>query len=474
MQLSTFNVYVADFPETGTTMVYNTFSGGFVLLGMDALSALRKADAGEALDPLEDALVDVEWFDGSVGIVVESKQAEAKSYRDWFEGMRSARKLHVILSVTFACNLDCTYCCQEEVMSGKMMAAATAAQTAAWLADRALGVGVSEVDIDFVGGEPLLNPDRIEQIVLDLRSRLDGSGISFRFGLITNGVFLTRSLVDRWAPLGLTRAQVTLDGDESTHSITRRAKGRAEDSFANIFRNIVQVAPRISITIKGNYQANTVHGFVPLLTKLHEAGMPQGARISFSPALATLGAPSDSASGSCTVSGSRPELMIALYDEILRAGFSAPDPMEMGPCGFHRRHTYAIDPEGHIYKCPGFLGYPEWAIGHVSNGLTARYDQILGVYVQEECGSCTHRPHCAGGCVATQWLATGRAEGINCEADFFERHEETLVQRKYLLAASDTVGDALAAFPAPPASIPTSPPVPVRRRGNTVALRILG
>jgi uncharacterized protein len=436
--------------------VYNTYSGGFVSLDDETLSVLKKADTGAELSAAEQALVDPEYFDASVGILVESREAEERDFRAWFEAKKSnPHKLHCIVSITFACNFDCTYCCQADVLNGRMMNAANGARTAAWLAARALEIGARHVELDFVGGEPLLHPDRIEQILVDIRRLAPEVKLTFR--LITNGYYLTRDRVERWVPLGLTGAQVTLDGDESTHHLTRVSKKKGEDTFARIFQNVVDVSPLIAISLNGNYQTDTVHGFVPLLEKLRAAGFKSGSRVSFSPALTALGAPSDAASGSCLWSGSSPELMIALGDEIWKHGFNAGDPVSVGPCSFHQKHAFAIDPEGHIYKCPGFLGKTEWAIGHVEGGLTARYHGLANLNPQRLCGSCAHRPDCAGGCVAATWIEAGRVEGVNCEIQFFEKHRDDLIQRKYALAVADSPSEAVAMFPKTTIEIPRAP-----------------
>ncbi len=458
MRLSGFNIYVTGHPEPGQTLVYNTFSGGFVNLDDATLAVLRRADKGADLSEEDRGLIDPDFFDDSVGIVVESRKAEELEFRQWHERTRSqTAKLSCIVSTTFACNFDCTYCCQSDVLDGRTMKADLGLHTAAWLAGRAIEIGATEIHLDFVGGEPLLHPNRIEQIVGDIRSMVAGRGINLVFGLITNGLFLTRDLVEKWQPIGLRWAQVTLDGDETTHSITRRSKKKGEDSFATIFANVVAASSLIDIKLNGNYQTDTVHGFVPLLEKLRAAGLKSGSKVSFTPALAGLGAPSDAASGSCLWSGSNPELMIALGDEVRRNGFDTGDLVSIGPCSFHQKQSFAIDPEGHIYKCPGFLGKPEWAIGHITSGLTSRYDGLASTNPQRLCGSCAHRPDCAGGCVATEWLSRGRSEGVNCEITFFEKHRDELIKRKYALAVTETTEEALALFPAPKTDIPRAP-----------------
>src|SRR5262249_45448312 len=168
----------------------------------------------------------------------------------------------------------------------------------------------------------------------------------------------------------------------------------------------------------------------------------------FSPAIEALGAPTDAASGACNWGGSSPEYMVAFTDEARRAGFTPTDLTVVGPCALHRKHSYSIDPDGQIYKCPAFIGKAEWAVGHVTEGLRERYDRLANYNPQRLCGSCAHRPSCSGGCVATAWLEAGRVEGVNCEIEYFQSKAlEDQVKRKYALATHDTVEEALALFP---------------------------
>jgi uncharacterized protein len=473
VRLSTFNLYVSDFPEPGTTLVHNTFSGGFAELTAPTLAALRKADGGQPLDASERELIDPQLADPDVGIVVEDRQTEERAYRAWYETRRSRTdEMSAIVSVTFACNLDCTYCCQSDVLDGTTMKEQVADETARWLADRALEVGARRLRLTLVGGEPLLHPARIERLVEGIRGRV-GDRVAVAMNIITNGVFLTRDLVERWLPLGLESAQVTLDGDETTHALTRRSKKRGEDSFATIFRNVIDVCDLIRVVINGNYTEETASGFVPLVKKLAAAGFPAGARINFSPALAALGAPTDAAYRACNWSGSQPELIIAFSDEIRRAGFDAGDPMVVGPCSFHDRHHYAVDPQGHIYKCAGFLGHPEWAIGRTSTGLGPRYHSFANMNPQRECGSCANRPDCGGGCLAAAWTAAGRVEGVNCEKPYFDAYQNDLIARRYLMSTTESPAAAVAAFAnLPPLNVKIPDPAPASPRRVT-ALRVI-
>jgi uncharacterized protein len=422
MRRSRYTVSVKDFPSVGTTLLYHTLTGAFAEVDNAA------TDAELSVDP--------SLSDDDTGFFVTDEAVDDARFQDWYDALcRRRDELSVIVSVTQACNFDCTYCCQADVLDGRTMSPATAEATAAWLVARAREVGATTLDLAFVGGEPLLQPRRIETIVEQVRRELGPSAV--RFSLITNGLFLTRELVERWRPLGLVGAQVTLDGDESTHGITRPTK-KGENAFATIFANVVACHELIKIEINGNFQPNTVHGFPALLDQLVAAGV-RGVSTRLTPALEALGAPSGSGSGGCTISASRPDLMLALRDEAVLRGFRPADMMRLGPCGLHREQHYAVDVEGHVYKCPGFLGKPEFAVGDVYAGVDERYGLVLEAVRRgsPSCTTCVNRPDCAGGCVATEWLKKGAPVGVNCEHEYFAANREAYLRREYAGASDE-------------------------------------
>lgn len=456
VRLSGFNIYVEGFPEPGSTLVHNTFSGAYVVLGNDDLELLRRADRGEELTETETAAVsDPELWDSDVAICVANRKTEEAEFRQWFEMRRSGKEMTVTFGINLACNFDCPYCSQATVMSGKVMDEETCDASADWLVNRAHAIDADSLTLAFVGGEPLLHPARIKRVASRIRENLR-DGIRFSFTLITNGYFLSGEMVDELKTVGLTGAQITLDGDEHTHSLTRVSK-KGEDTFKRLFDNAIAASRKISIIINGNYQENTVAGFGPLITKLAKAGLPQGSKVSFSPALEGLSTESNVGSGSCTFSGTDMLYQPALFDLAKKNGFDTPSLHAIGPCSYHEKHGYAIDPDGALLKCPGFLGHAgKWAIGTVRDGLNDRYDQLVNRNPQRECGGCTHRPNCGGGCVAAQWVELGRTEGVNCEVTYFDSIAAAGVKREYNLAAYGATGkiSETEALPAPKRRLP--------------------
>lgn len=457
MRLSGFNIYVEGFPEAGEALVHNTFTGAYVVIDAPSLAALRKADRGEPLTAAEQAVAaDPDFFDPDVGLCVESREAEELEFRRWFEARRSGTgRLDVMVGINLACNFDCPYCSQAQVMDGKVMDLETCDATAAWIAGRARDIGAEVIALTFVGGEPLLHPARIERIVAAVKAEVEAA---VGFSLITNGYFLDRQMVDRLVAQGLKSAQITFDGDERTHHLTRVSK-KGENTFRRIFDNTIYASRHLRVSINGNYQENTIHGFAPLVDQLAAAGLAPESRIRFGPALEGLSSDSGVGSGSCTFSGSDTRYQIAFHDHIVRAGFDTVELHAVGPCSFHERHSYTIDVDGTILSCPGFLGRRDWGIGHVGAGLSERYEQLLEVNAQRACTGCEHRPNCGGGCVAAEWLAIGRAEGVNCEKDFFDSVIEGSVVREYARATGGELPE--------PAELPREPGV------RPAALRVL-
>lgn len=461
MRLSAFNLYVEDYPTPGDVLVHNTFADSFAVIDRATLEGLRAVDRGEAVtDELRATVAELELADPNVGVVVESRAAEEAEFREWFERKRSNyTTLSALISVNRACNFECSYCSQAEVMDGSVLSEQDADTAAAWLVSRARHVGAERVHVTFCGGEPLLHPGRIERIARSLAS----SGVPFSFGLITNGYYLDDAMLDRLVPIGLDHAQITLDGDQHTHSVTRISK-RGEDTYRRVFDHTLTASRRIRVTVNGNYQPNTVHGFATLIEELAAAGLPAGSRLRFSPALEGLSASAGSGSGACTWAGSDTSLQLALMAGIEAKGFDAGHHAHsIGPCEFHDLHSFAIDTDGSIHKCPGFLGHPDWRIGHVASGLSDRYERMLRVNPQRDCGGCAHRPNCGGGCIAAEWLRAGRMDGVNCELGYFDRVQHDSVIRSFQRA----IGEPIAV----PEVLPVPPPPP--RGQRAAALRVL-
>src|SRR6185503_8223712 len=133
-------------------------------------------------------------------------------------------------------------------MSRKTMNAATADATVTFLAGRLREVKPERLDLTFIGGEPLLHPHIIERIAAGLQPECAALGTRFGFQLITNGTLMTPAVIERLLPLGLDVVQVTIDGDECSHDVTRLDK-KGRSTFAATWAAVLACAPLVKIAI---------------------------------------------------------------------------------------------------------------------------------------------------------------------------------------------------------------------------------
>jgi uncharacterized protein len=437
MQLSAFAVLVRDFPEPGYALAYNAATGASTVLAPEDAAELAATDLSSRspgdLSP-ERRLVADRLLDPDVGILVDSPEAEEAEFRDWYASVRSDKRvLSLTVSTSFACNFACTYCYQDAYLDGQVMTIETADALAAWCAERIRASGAEHLSFNILGGEPLLHPELVAHLAASAQAAARAAGATFAFRLITNGYFLTPAVVDRLAPLGLKALQVTLDGDETTHGMTRPAKKGANE-FRRIWENLVAVAGRVEITLAGNYTDKTVDGFPRLLERLRQEGLTAEdiTKIAWKPALMGADSPKGGACGTSWAEAGGNHLL-RLTDAVKASGFVPSPILDIGPCGIHQENTFAADPHGRLFECPGFVGHPEWAIGGVRDGIDlVRRARVRPDAPLSSCGGCSWRTRCAGGCLAIEWVARGKAEGVNCEAAYFEAVAPGALPRQWI------------------------------------------
>ena len=430
---------------TGETFLFNSLTDTQIVVSNDVLALMARAEAGidlldfqarEAVDQLAE-----------LGFLVESREAEDAALEAFFREVREdASHLRLTLLTTLQCNFACDYCIQGDHTDHHNGAAArmsldTAATVATWLEDRLDTLAPGKFTITFFGGEPLLNLPVVYALAERLSAACRARGVAMAINLITNGLLLTEAVVDRLLPLGLTGVKITLDGDKATHDRLRPLRG-GQGTFDRILANMTAVAPKVRLSIGGNFDVESAETYPDLLAFLRaqpfadrivkvgfkpiirgpNTGRPVVASVQTRPdgrraipltpvteSPAPLGGTCMTAAGngggtsspcdSCQVVDER---MSWLRAETRASGFETPDGLHMGPCELHRRHAYTIGPEGSLYPCPGFTGEPALRIGHVEPDLdqahVATRERFDSHAPWRACGDCALVPVCGGGC----------------------------------------------------------------------------
>ena len=395
MQPSIFNVQVP-LRESNEVFLMNTFSDAQLLVSPDVTGLLDRIKDGQSTFGTDER----ETIDSLVenGFIVESRDTEQQALRKYFTDMREdTDQLRVTVLTTLQCNFACDYCFQGDHGDYNKFAAKMSMEqargVARWIESRLDEVKPEKFVLTFFGGEPLLNLPVMYDLAERCAALCEERGVRQLINIITNGLLLTRDVVDRLDPYGLNGIKITLDGDRDTHNRMRPLRGK-QGTFDRIIENVRQVADIVPITIGGNFDESSVDSYPDLLDFLKQQEFSDKiAKINFKP---IIKAPEPAApkgmipltvvtgdgkplAGTCMTSAGAGKLssgssvcdschfvdekMAYLRDETRKRGFPTPDGVHMGPCEIHRRHAYTIGPDGSLYACPGFTGDNQQSTG---------------------------------------------------------------------------------------------------------------
>src|SRR5581483_2679316 len=200
-------------------------------------------------------------------------------------------ELHVTVLLTLQCNFACDYCFQGDHGDynkfAQKMTLDMSARVAAWIEREMDRVRPQRLVVTFFGGEPLLNLP----VMYDLADRLWGAtrprGVRMLTSIVTNGLLLTREVVERMRERGLEGVKITLDGDRDTHNRMRPLRG-GQGTFDRIIENIRQVAPLVPIAIGGNFDESSAGSYPALLDFLREQEFADKlVKVNFKPVIRT-------------------------------------------------------------------------------------------------------------------------------------------------------------------------------------------
>ena len=144
-------------------------------------------------------------------------------------------------------------------------------------------LGSPRFTLTFFGGEPLLNLPVVYALAERMWNACRSRGVAMNISIITNGLLLTEAVVDRLLPYGLTGVKITLDGDRATHDRLRPLRG-GQGTFDRILANMRAVAPKVRLSIGGNFDVDSAASYPELLALLRsEPFADRIAKIAFKP-----------------------------------------------------------------------------------------------------------------------------------------------------------------------------------------------
>lgn len=418
------SIYVKIYPcsdRPGHNLLFSTRRSAAILLNDALLAAARNGSLpeteGETLARL--------------GFLVPDAAAEREEMRAVFEAAnRSRRPFQGMVVLNLDCNLDCGYCYEGNFRGKRYMSAETADLLVRKIEAEQIGRG-RDVAITFYGGEPLLSIPLIEDMSVKLGEAARQAGVSYRFGLVTNGTLLTRKVAEALLPLGFSGAKITIDGPQEMHDKSRPFVS-GKGSYDRITANMREVMDLVPLRLGGNYSKSAYPHFPRLLDDLAQAGItPEKLqRVLFVPITPKAGSGSADLEGcACASEPWVAEASLYLREEILRRGYATPKIMTTA-CAIEFASDLVINYDGSLYKCPAFMGYEHLRIGSLREGV-GEYGGThnIDVWKKEECLDCAYLPLCFGGCRFLTLLRTGAIGDVDCRKAYLDATLETIVRQ---------------------------------------------
>lgn len=330
------------------------------------------------------------------------------------------------LHVAHSCNLSCEYCFAAQ---GKyhgeraVMSLEVGKQAIDFLI--ANSGSQKNLEVDFFGGEPLMNWEVCKDLVAYARSREAETGKHFRFTLTTNGLLVDDEVID-FANREMSNVVLSLDGRPEVHDRLRKTpNGKGSyDLIVPKFQKFAAARGGREYYMRGTFTRNNLD-FTEDIFHMAELGFDA---LSMEPVVC---APDDP----CAL---REEDLPVLFEQyeilakemLLREregrGFTFYHYMldlEGGPCIYKRMsgcgsgtEYLAVTPWGELFPCHQFVGDPQYSMGTVFDGVTntALRERFKGcnAYARPACADCWAKLYCSGGCAANAYHATGDITGV--------------------------------------------------------------
>ena len=426
----------------------------------DMIAAFESADRADVISAIaekypNEAAEDIaECYDQ----IAELKAAGELFAPDMFEPMAGALKAKtagvikaLCLHVAHTCNLNCSYCFASQ---GKYHG--ERALMSYEVGKRALDFLVENsgtrhnLEVDFFGGEPLMNFDVVKQLVAYARSIEKEKNKNFRFTLTTNGVLIDDDVID-FANKEMSNVVLSLDGRKEIHDRFRvdYAGNGSWEKIVPKFQRLVNARGKKGYYMRGTFtHANP--DFLEDIRTMLDLGFTE---LSIEPVVTAPNDPSALTEEDRRIVMEQYEKLAELMLKRDAEGkpftfYHYMIDLKGGPCIYKRisgcgsgTEYMAVTPWGDLYPCHQFVGDEKFRLGDIWHGVsnTAIQNEFAScnVYAREECRDCWARLYCSGGCAANAYHATGSVRGVYKEGcELFKKRMECAI----MVAAARELG----------------------------------
>ena len=336
-----------------------------------------------------------------------SKNKETKPFKQDQKKL-NANSLHLILlPAGEACNLDCVYCYEDHSYK-KRMNEELAINLIKFIENK----NPSELNIEYFGGEPMLNTKFIELLSKLLYER----NIKFKGSITTNGTLLNSKTLDILYAAGVKSFQITIDGSKNLHNNLRISKSKNLDSYdtvCNALRTIhksnysdIICTVRINAnqeTIKKQNISDFLKDFTAIIPATDQRFLilpkPIGDYLS-----ANLKGNSQATDTYCN-KNSINEVVDFLERVFTESGYIIADPVMLTKTGGYscyagNANSFVINPDLKLFKCTVALDDPVNLVGYIDQKGETQLNSNISLWTKDYsnsgCTNCFAQNTCSG------------------------------------------------------------------------------
>lgn len=349
------------------------------------------------------------------------------------------------LHVAHTCNLNCSYCFASQ---GKyhgeraVMSFEVGRQALDFLV--AHSGTRTNLEVDFFGGEPLMNWGVCKQLVAYARGIERDAHKKFRFTLTTNGMLIDDDVID-FCNREMSNVVLSLDGRKEIHDRLRvdYAGNGSWDRIVPKFQKLVKARGNRNYYMRGTF----THANPDFLSDIHEMLRLGFTELSMEPVVCAADDPAALTAADLEIVKRQYEQLAVEMLERERQGrpftfYHYMIDLTGGPCIYKRisgcgsgTEYMAVTPWGDLYPCHQFVGEESYKLGDIWNGVTNHAAQeefrACNAYARPECADCWAKLYCSGGCAANAYHATGSVRGVyKPGCDLFRKRMECAIMIK--------------------------------------------
>ena len=408
------------------------------VINEDDVRASSYEEVKDILAPLTDRYTEAEVkeaYDEISGLIKEDMLFSDDVYKDFVLDFKKRKTVvkALCLHIAHDCNLACRYCFAKEgeynQSKRELMSYEVGKRALDFLVENS--GSRHNLEVDFFGGEPLMNFDVIKALVKYGRSIEEEKNKKFRFTLTTNGVLLNDEILD-FANKEMSNLVLSIDGRKEIHDKMRPFRGGqgSYDKIVDKFKHAADSRDQMNYYVRGTFTRNNLD-FSEDVKHLADLGFEQ---ISVEPVVAE-------STEEYAIREEDIPFILDQYDKLAldllerkKNGkpvnfFHFMIDLTGGPCVAKRlsgcgsgTEYLSVTPTGDLYPCHQFVGKDEFKLGDVYTGITNREVQnefkLCNVYAKDKCRDCFARFYCSGGCAANSYNFSGDINGaydIGCE-----------------------------------------------------------